>query len=303
LFVELCKSSKKLFEEEKKMKRVRLAICLVVVCVMAVANAASAVNIRGIEMDFVNIGHAGNVPDVGGTPGCGAVSSSYRIGKYEVTAAQWQTINTAAGIGDSGDWSGNQPVAGISWYDAAWFCNYLTSGNKYSGAYRFDQSGNFQEIDRASSISTYGTTYVIPTKDEWYKAAYFKPDGSGYSLYANGTETAPIAGVNSNYDLAIGAPWNVGTGTQEQNGTFDMMGNVWEWNETFLYGFLCGCPGGGYDSSRYDDGPILSSSHRNADYPFTENYGYGFRVASVPEPATLLLFGLGGLALRKHRTE
>ena len=117
-------------------------------------------------------------------------------------------------------------MAGISWYEAAQFCNYLTSGNKYSGAYKFDISGNFQEIDRTSSISTYGTTYVIPTEDEWYKAAYFKPDGSGYSLYANGTNTAPIAGVQSNYNNVIGQPWNIGSGTQEQNGTFDMMGNV-----------------------------------------------------------------------------
>jgi hypothetical protein len=37
-------------------------------------------------------------------------------------------------------------------------------------------------------------------------------------------------------------PWNVGTGTMELNGTYDMMGNVWQWNEneTVLYGSNCG---------------------------------------------------------------
>ncbi len=185
------------------MKIVR--VLAIIVCMMAAVNFASADTIRGIGMDFVTIGNPGNAADTqvmtaDGTTGYGSVGYNYRIGKYEVTAAQWQTINTAAGIGNPGNWSGNQPVAGISWYDAAQFCNYLTSGNKYSGAYKFDISGNFLSIDRASSISTYGTTYVIPTEDEWYKAAYFKPDGSGYSLYANGTDIAPIAGVNSNYN-------------------------------------------------------------------------------------------------------
>ena len=51
------------FEEEKKMRRVRPTICLAVVCVMAVVNFASADTIRGINMDFVTIGNAGNAAD------------------------------------------------------------------------------------------------------------------------------------------------------------------------------------------------------------------------------------------------
>lgn len=267
---------------------------LAIVCVMAVGNVALADTIGGIDIDFVTIGNAGNAAD---TTGYGAVDYAYRIGKYEVTAAQWQTINTAAGIGDSGYWSGNQPVGEISWYDAAQFCNYLTSGNKYSGAYKFDLSGNFQSIDRVSSISTYGTTYVIPTEDEWYKAAYFKPSASGYSLYANGTSAAPVAGVNSNYAWAIGSPWTITNGTPEQNGTFDMMGNVWEWNETLIYGSYRGIRGG----SCPDFASFLASSTRIISDPGLEDSSVGFRVASVPEPATLLLLGLGGLVLRRNK--
>ena len=131
-------------------------------------------------------------------------------------------------------------------------------------------------------------------------------DGSRYSLYANGTNTAPIAGLQSNYSNAIGAPWNVGTGTQEQNGTFDMMGNVWEWNETLLYGSYPDVRGaypvvrGG--SFRYNlagDG-VLSSSYRSGDNIYDE-YEEGFRVASVPEPCSLVLLSLGGLALLRKR--
>jgi formylglycine-generating enzyme required for sulfatase activity len=282
------------------MKRVRLAICLAVVCVMAAVNFASADTIRGINMDFVNIGNVGNAPDTGGTPGCGAVSSSYRIGKYEVTATQWQTIDTAAGIGESGGSSGNQPVGYISWYEAAQFCNYLTSGNKYSGAYKFDISGNFQVIDRAASISTYGTTYVIPTEDEWYKAAYFKPDGSGYSLYTNGLNTLPAADNGWNYyGGSYSDPWNVGTGTQEQNGTFDMIGNVWEWNET-LIGSYRGMRGG---SCSMEGAYCFSSSYRSYDSPYDQYFLIGFRVASVPEPCSLVLLSLGGLLLRRKRSK
>jgi len=278
-------------------------IVLAVVCMLAAVNFASADVIRGIDINFVNIGNAGNAGDTqvmnDGTTGYGAVSSNYRIGKYEVTAAQWQTINTAAGIGDSGYWSGNQPTAAISWYEAAQFCNYLTSGDKYSGAYKFDISGNFLSIDRVSSISTYGTTYVIPTEDEWYKAAYFKPNASGYSLYANGTDTAPVAGVNSNYNKVIGAPWNINSGTQEQNGTFDMMGNVWEWNETlfvFSDSSTRGIRGGSYDREVF----TLASSGRGIG-PYSEYNEVGFRVAEVPEPASAAIMTLAGLFIALKR--
>jgi formylglycine-generating enzyme required for sulfatase activity len=272
-----------------------ITTCLVGCAVLAAVNFASADSIRGIGMDFVTIGNAGNGTDPATGYLYGAVSSNYRIGKYEVTAAQWQTINTAAGIGDSGDWSGNQPVASISWYDAAQFCNYLTSGNKYSGAYKFDISGNFLSIDRVSSISTYGTTYVIPTENEWYKAAYFKPNVSGYSLYANGTNIAPSTSQTC-YSI-YSSPWDIGAGTPEQNGTFDMMGNVYEWNEALINGSYRGIRGGSFG----DTGSFLASSGRGYGIPFGEDGLLGFRVASVPEPATICLLGLGALSLLRRK--
>jgi formylglycine-generating enzyme len=292
----------------------------VVVCVMAVVNFASADNIRGINMDFVTIGNAGNTADthamINGTHG-GAVSYDYSIGKYEVTNAQWNSFTAAAGAptGNDGDyrdsarWTGaQQPTDSVSWYEAAQFCNYLTSGDKSKGAYQFSgdnaNPGSFQGIDRVSSISTYGTTYIIPTEDEWYKAAYFKPDGSGYSLYANGTDTAPVAGVNSNYGVdsnhnsIVGASWNVGMGTMEQNGTFDMMGNVLEWNETLFYGSLRGIRGGTYS---YDAGEDLKSSFSSGMSPIFEGIAVGFRIAEVPEPATICLLTLGGIFIYRRR--
>ncbi|MGA2916399.1 MAG: SUMF1/EgtB/PvdO family nonheme iron enzyme [Sedimentisphaerales bacterium] len=300
------------------MKNVRVLI--VFVCFLAAMNITSADTIRGINIDFVTIGHAGNVGDTRtgtdewGQPlanpyGCGAVSYNYRIGKYEVTNAQWNAFTTVAGAptgnpsyayDQSAYWTGTDvPTNRVSWYEAAQFCNYLTSGNKSLGAYQLHTNGSIT-VNRASAISSFGIAYVIPTEDEWYKAAYFKPDGSGYSLYANGTDTAPIASVQSNYNEVIDSPWNVGTGTVEQNGTFDMMGNVWEWNETLIDSSYHGIRGGSYNTNG-GPGYYLISSTRSYVTTYNEDPTVGFRVASVPEPATLLLLSLGVVMLRKKR--
>jgi len=288
------------------------------VLVLAISGMISADTIRGIEIDFVTIGNAGNAGDTrtdANPYNCGAVSYSYRIGKYEVTNAQWNTFTVAVGAptGNDGaysysaDFTGTQqPTNNVSWYEAAQFCNYLTSGDKSKGAYQFSGNntnpGSFQGIDRVSSISTYGTTYVIPTEDEWYKAAYFKPNASGYSLYANGLNTIPAADDGWNYyGGTYSDPWNVGTGgIAEQNGTFDMMGNVWEWNETLIVSTR-GIRGGSYDS--VGNVSYLRSSYRyDTSTPDYEYYNLGFRIAEVPEPCTISLLALGGIVmLRKRR--
>ncbi|MHB9069651.1 MAG: formylglycine-generating enzyme family protein [Sedimentisphaerales bacterium] len=284
------------------MKNVK--VLAVVVCMMAAANFASAEIIRGINIDFVTIGNANNSAD---TTGYGAVGYNYRIGKYEVTNAQWGAFTAAVGAPtgnppeayntDAQFTGAQQPTNNVSWYEAAQFCNYLTSGNKSLGAYLLGTNGSIT-VDRASAISAYGTVYVIPTEDEWQKAAYFKPEGYGYSLYANGLNTIPAADNGWNYyGGSYGTPWNVGTGTQEQNGTFDMMGNVFEWNETLESGSSRILRGGSFgDFSGI--GGHLSSSGWSSCYPFGVSGIIGFRVASVPEPCSFILLSLGGLMLR-----
>jgi len=265
-----------------------MKILIMALCVLAVVNVAAATTIRGIDFDFVIIDDANNAPD---TNGYGAVGYNYYISKYEITNGQWNTFVSFAGAptgnpsyayDSSAYYTGDQqPTNYVSWYEAAQFCNYLTSGDKSRGVYQF--SGNnvnpsdFLGIDRAAAEATYGTIYFLPTEDEWYKAAYYKPDSNDYSLYANGTDTAPLTsdtcyGQSTPYT----GPWNVGTGTEEQNGTYDMMGNVWEWNET-LINSVRGIRGGAF----YTGDNTLASSYRDLiSSPDYENDAIGFRVAS-----------------------
>jgi len=201
-----------------------------------------------IDIDFVAIGDPGNRGDTRtevnryGKPdanpyGCGAVGYTYRISKYEITNGQWNTYAAATNTGindEQANAAPDEPVTKIKWTQAAQFCNYLTSGDKQKGAYQF-KDANVVHIDRPAALAVYGTIYVLPTEDEWYKAAYYKSDGSGYSLFANGLDTLPDPDDGWNYyGGPYEGPWPVGTGRQEQNGTYDIMGNVAEWNESFI---------------------------------------------------------------------
>ena len=156
-----------------------------------------------VDIDFVDIGNTGvTTGDAANTvngANPGVVSYEYSIGTYEVTAAQWLIVTTADNnVGNAGDWSGTQPTAGTSWYEAAKFANWLTSGDALLGAYGFSNSTSFTGVDRAAAIATYGTIYVLPSEDEWYKAAYLKSDGSGYTTYATGNATPD--GIDDNFD-------------------------------------------------------------------------------------------------------
>ena len=270
-----------------------------------------------VNMDFVNIGDGGALgnPLAGGanvadSTGYGSVGYNYQMGKYEVTAAQWASVIAAdSRIGDAGSGSGSLPTRSTSWYEAAKFANWLTSGSAVNGAYQFNSDGlSLLSVNRAMAVSTYGTVYVLPSEDEWYKAAYYKPANDGsYSLYANGSDNAAdlVWGTSSGWNyhsgssLLIGSPnftWNAGFGGEEQNGTCDMMGNVPEWVETAYDGSLDNVNegralrGGAYNGGELD----MRSSSRKQYGPWATNGIFGFRVAAIPEPGVISLMAVFG---------
>lgn len=150
--------------------------------------------------------------------------------------------------------------------------------------------------------------YFLPTEDEWVKAAYW--NGSEIQEYATIGDVTPTQDgwnfYDNGYATGVYGPWDVGSGSEEVNGTYDMMGNVWEWIENNFYsGYhsyfpnYTKCLRGGEIGYRRT---VLTSSYRGEfTTPQVESVYNGFRVASVPEPATVSLLVLGGLALLRRR--
>jgi len=254
------------------------------------------------SMTFEDIDNAGNAPST--NTGYGAVGYNYRVATYEVTIDQFtkaHAVDDRIGSGNENYWNtggrtigANAPAVQVSWFEAAKFCNWLTSSNALQGAYLFSDADTFTGVDRNAAIGTYGTVYVLPTEDEWYKAAYHT--GSDYSLYANGTAGAPGTSDARYNDTE---PWARGSGTQEQNATYDMMGNVWEWAESAWDGTLDDMAenrtirGGAYNTAE----SYLAATSRLWEDPSVADANVGFRVASVPEPAVVSLLASSGLML------
>lgn len=290
----------------------RLILCAVVVGMLVGPADAAIITHDGITitMDFATVGDAGNTADVQSQGPFGAVDYVYRIGTYEVTENQWDTVSGITGdlLDDPGSWSGDQPVAKISWHEAAMFCNWLTSGDVTYGAYSINSSGVVTRIDRADAVSSYGTVYVIPTENEWYKAAYYDGGTSTYYNYPTGSDSAPD-GIDYDGDATFDAVFSDGhdqghpndvdiAGVLSPYGTMGQGGNVWEWNETAIgvestRGLRGGGWGGGYGLLRASNGYGLAS--------VTEFPDIGFRVASVsapvPEPSSFAVWSLIGLSL------
>ncbi len=235
-----------------------------------------------ISISFVSIGLKGNAA---GYFNQGAVDHNFRIGRNEVTADQWAFVLNAdprAGSFGPNTYTGSVP-ADTSWYEAAKFCNWLTTGDVYKGVYSFDTNGTFTGMDRSSALRDHAVVYALPTVDEWYKAAYFKADGSGYTLYASGN-SVPLKGAGGENYLygAGGYPWEVGAGIRENNGTYDMNGNYQEWLEDNFR--FCG------GEFRGDDGSMSSTTLAGYTYPQRDGSFTGFRVVAISTPRPLIQY-------------
>jgi formylglycine-generating enzyme len=245
-----------------------------------------------INMDFVHIGNPGNPVDTRyAGQSLGAVGYAYRIGTFEVTADQWAAVIAAdPNVGNTGYWSGLQPTGGASWNEAARFCNWLTTGDATNGYYSVSGgTATPNGLSHDAYAALHGTTYFLPTEDEWYKAAYYDGSTNIYCDYPTGSNSlpTPVAGGTAVGTAVynVGGPANVNNaGGLSPYGTMGQGGNLWEWNETMI------------DSSRelrggafYSPSTSLHAYSRPSANPSAESNQIGVRVSIVPEPSNLFL--------------
>jgi sulfatase modifying factor 1 len=181
------------------------------------AKATPAGNAPQVVVDFVTVGDAGNPPD---SSGYGSVAYEYRIGKYEITAAQYAAFlnavaksdphrlydiaeQTKTGIfsirrsGSSGGYqyaaitraqhsghlvSPNRPVTSITWFDAARFANWMHNGQgEGSTEHGAYELAGIHDGDVVKRNAD--ARFWIPSENEWYKAAYYDPSKEGQEVY------------------------------------------------------------------------------------------------------------------------
>ena len=259
-----------------------------------------------------------------------AVAKTDTYGLYETRMVNTSGSSYGCGIarsGSSGSYSytvasgfESRPVNYVSWGDAARFANWLHNGQPVGpqslsttedGAYYLNGATTNTQLQAVTRKS--GWRWAIPSEDEWYKAAYHKNDGvtGNYWDYPTQTDSAPgrdmseatNPGNNANYWNGSGAyPIDSGKYTTvsaefERSlgpyGTFDMGGNVWEWDEAIIATTHRGLRGGSFYNG---DVGSMRASERFYDYYATDQGGnVGFRVVMAPEPSSLIALA-GGLA-------
>ncbi len=260
--------------------------------------------------------------------------NDYRIGTLEITNDQWGRFENSLGVPVTGTpgtaylsapyWTGtNVPTNQVSWLETAQFVNWLNTSTGHSVAYKFTgtqgqsdytlDTWTAAEADNGENFYRHKDAfYYLPTEDEWVKVGYW----NGAMLQTYATQPAEslhqgdgISGAGWNYFKGGYAtdppgPWDVGSGSEELNGTFDMIGNIFEWTESafkngdYGVGSDRGVRGGSYPNSI----SFLASSARFGSGRDHEGINIGFRIASdVPEPSSLMLLSLGGLALLKRK--
>ncbi len=282
------------------------------------------------QIEFVTIGNPGNAADTTGAPNpVGSVGYVYHIGKYEISRDMISKFNasqslqlTMADLSSSGGNGVNRPATGVSWNEAARFVNWLNTSQGYQAAYNFTTGGFNDNITLWGAGQYSGSNqfrhkdavYVLPSIDEWYKAAYGSPTGTWYN-YPTGSDTAPTktsGGLLANtavYGLASTfSPADVNNaGGLSAYGTMGQAGNAWEWMEGAFDGSNNSATEDrerrGGDSTSFTTSTMLLASDRRQRPPGDELSSMGFRIASVPEPssASMVILGLAAVLARRRR--
>ena len=187
--------------------------------------------------------------------------SSFKIGKYEITQAQWMAVMGNNPSNHQG--CDNCPEEHVSWDDIQEFLQKLNSMT--------------------------GKKYRLPTEAEWEYAARGGNQSQHYT-YAGSNNIDEVAWYLSN---SGNTSHPVGQKRANELGIYDMSGNVWEWCSDWYgadyYANSTGTNPQGPSNGQYrvdrgggwgDEPTISRATDRNYGNP--ENWGYylGFRLVS-----------------------
>ena len=304
------------------MKNLFLSALVAVVSILPLQADTFGTGANQFTLDFTPIGNPSNAADP--LTGYGAVNYNYSMGTYDISVNQLNaaTANGVAGLGN-GYYTGDQPASDISWYQAAAFINWLNTSKGYSPAYDLTYSGGSYSMslwqsgqsgyDPSNPFRNSQAVFVLPSVNEYYKAAFGLSDGSGYTLYADGSNTVPTAVASgTNAGTAI---YNQGGNAQPTSvtqagglssyGTMGQDGNIFLMTETSTNGVNTNAADPRIVRGAFWNSPssVLSSTYSGyySDVTDTNIDTLGFSVAkittNVPEPSTWALLALGVLGM------
>ena len=262
-------------------------------------NAVAVTDTYGLYNSYMSNG-GGYYSTVGiirsGSPGSYTYSVSYNSTAWSSYATYDFSLFPSAQVA-----SNDAPVFDVSWGDAARFCNWLkngqpsnlgeAAGSTETGSYTLDGATTDSQLMTVTRNT--GATYFIPSENEWYKAAYYNPSNGTYWTYETQSNTAPsnqlstTGANNANYHVNVSSytdptncltPVGAFASSPGPYGTFDMGGDLYQWNEANVSNQYRGLWGGEWAVAAED----LASSNIASDNPSDENTVIGFRVASVP---------------------
>jgi formylglycine-generating enzyme required for sulfatase activity len=222
-------------------------------------------------------------------------ATAFEMGQYEVTFDEYDLFAAATGRdkpADQGWGRGDWPVINVSWVDALAYTQWLSERTGLN--YRLPLEAEWEYTARATTT----TVHYWPENPEGEQDAA--------CTYANVFDAKNESLLKSTYNLSISweafncedeFPYTAPMGKFKANdwGLYDMLGNVWEWNQDCYIENYDDFPKDGLaQESRYErDCPLrvlrggswlneprdVRSANRDKDPPGARGSALGFRLA------------------------
>ncbi len=155
------------------------------------------------------------------------IGRRFALGTHEVTVAQFQQFREDHRFDRTRARELNAPANLLTWYDAAAFCNWLSAQEGISrDDWCYDPDQKFAEGMTLVTDYLQRTGYRLPTEAEWEYACRAASTTTRYF-----GETEELLGQYAWYTENSGDKWMLPVGSLKpnDNGLFDMQGNVMEW--------------------------------------------------------------------------